>query len=70
MLFLLLLVLFHIFILFFVNVLPVFMYVHHMSAWCLQRSENGTALLKLEVGMILSHHVDAGNRTQAGLLQE
>lgn len=43
-------------------VLPMFIYVYHMCAWCLQRyKESGP--LELELLMIMSHHVSAGNPT-------
>jgi hypothetical protein len=43
------------------DVLPAHMYVHHVHAWCLLRSEEDTGLsgtVELEV----SHHVGAGNQ--------
>ena len=35
------------------GVLHACMYVHHMCAWCSQRSEEGTDLLELELQMVI-----------------
>lgn len=34
---------------------PVEMYVYHISAWCLGRSERGIKSLELALGTIVSH---------------
>lgn len=38
--------------------------MHHVPAWCLQRSKEGNRDLELELRMAVNHHVDTGNRTQ------
>lgn len=43
------------------SVVTAHIYVHHMHTWCLQRSERVLELLELELEMVVSHHVGAGN---------
>lgn len=44
--------------------LPAYLSVYPVCAWCPQRPEVVTDPLELELQMIVSLHVDAGNRTQ------
>lgn len=45
----------------YVSVLPVCMFVHHTCAWCPWRSEEELDPPKLEVQVVVSHYVGAGN---------
>lgn len=49
------------------NVLPTWMYVH---VWFFQSSEDGIRFLELELGMILSYYMSAGNWTQVSRKEE
>ena len=46
------------------SALPTCMYVCHMCAWHLQKSEVATDVTELELGMPSSYHVGAGGHTQ------
>jgi hypothetical protein len=39
------------------------MYVHHVCAWCHRIQKRMLEPLQLELEMIVSHHVCAGNQT-------
>lgn len=43
------------------NVLPAHKYVHHMSVWCQQKSEEGFRFTELYLQVIVSHHMAVGN---------
>jgi hypothetical protein len=40
-------------------------YIHQVHAWCLQRSEEVIRYPELELEMIVSHHVCAGNQLES-----
>lgn len=52
------------------GVLAVCMCVHHLCAWCLQKSEKDVCLLELELLEVVSLPVGAGNLTQIDPLGE
>ena len=47
------------------SVLPARIYMHHVCASCSQRAEQGVRFLKLELWMVVSHHVGAGNQARS-----
>jgi len=48
------------------DVLPKCMYVHHMGAWCSQRSE-GVDSLELELQLTVGHHVGARTKPESSV---
>jgi hypothetical protein len=47
----------------FMCVLPACVPVYYLSVWCLRGQKRLLDLLKLDLGMVVSHLVDAGNQT-------
>lgn len=45
-----------------VSSLPAHLSVYHICAWCLWVSKEGVGSQKLELRMVVSHRVDAGNQ--------
>lgn len=37
----------------------VYIYIHNMHIWCIQRPEEDTGTLELEIEMVVGHHVGA-----------
>lgn len=37
----------------------VYIYIHNMHIWCVQRPEEDTGTLELEIEMVVGHHVGA-----------
>lgn len=47
------------------SVLLAWMYTHQVHAWCLRRSEMGLDPQELELRVVVSNHVGAGNQARS-----